>query len=222
MEKQESKSNSEYMLLIDLLQKINNNEILTADLKIEDGNGVKWMYNTIAKQFTNQSDRLLTYYNDIELLFLPVKVLPREIKLNIAEEKALKEVIIEIEDMYEEIEQELDACQGCINNLDVYFAKLDLYKNIVKSLGGDIDKDKKEMVDRFYKKAKEQDEIKNNKNEIIKSIYTKINMPLDVFLSNEPKDKLLFDLYMKTNDICKFLSDNYKLFEEYKNQNNKE
>lgn len=208
---------NEYILFTDLLKKIKNNEIITTNLKIEDSLGVKWIYNNIANQFTNQNDRLLSYYNDLELLFLYVKILPKDIKTNIAEEKAIKEIILELEDMYENIDQYLDSCQGCTDNLDVYFAKLNLYKNIVEYIGGDIDKDKQAMVDRFWKKALEEQKIEQDIDKRKDAIIKPIPVPLDLLLSDEKINKAVIDLYIKVNDICNLLRKNYELFEKYKN-----
>lgn len=210
----------DYIPFIELLQKIRNNEILTANLKIEDTYGTIWIYNT-SKEFTSGDNKIVDYFSPSELLNLYVRILPREIKTNTSEDIAKKEVITEIEDMYEELYQELDACQGCCDNLDIKFAKLRLYKDIVKFLGRDIKQDEQQMVYRFYKKAKEnkqiEEEIENHKNDIISTL----SLPLNLFcLENETSESIL-NLYFKVNDICNFLRDNYKLFESYKNKNDK-
>lgn len=216
----ENTAADDYILFIELLQKIRNNEIITANLKIEDTYGNIWIYNT-SKEFTNGNNKIVDYFSPSELLNLYIRILPREIKTNTSEDIAKEEVITEIEDMYEELDQELDVCQGCCDNLDIKFAKLRLYKDIVKFLGRDIEQDKQHMVNRFYKKAKEkkqiEEEIETHKNDVINTL----SLPLDLlFIKNETSESIL-NLYFKVNDICNFLRDNYKLFESYKNKNDK-
>ena len=71
---------------------------------------------------------------------------------------AKQEIITVLEDEYEKIDQLLNACQGCTDGLNKDLAKLRFYRNIIELLGGDIEKDKANMVDRYYKTAKKKEQ----------------------------------------------------------------
>lgn len=88
------------------------------------------------------------------------------LKLEVKEDKydySKEQVIMFIEDAYEELDMMLDCCQGCCEDLDGKFEELRAYRKAVEALGGDIEKDQKLMIDRYYKRCKER-EAKENEN----------------------------------------------------------
>lgn len=88
------------------------------------------------------------------------------LKLEVKEDKydyTREQVIMFIEDAYEELDMMLDCCQGCCEDLDGKFEELRAYRKAVEILGGDIENDQKLMIDRYYKRCKER-EAKENEN----------------------------------------------------------
>lgn len=64
--------------------------------------------------------------------------------------RARERVIETLEMNYMDLEMEMDACQGCMENLDVAFKELDILKKLIRYLGGDIDAHKQEVVDKWW------------------------------------------------------------------------
>ena len=51
---------------------------------------------------------------------------------------------------YWELDLELDSCQGCCEDLDGKFKELEFYKEQVKQLGDDINKDSDKIINNIY------------------------------------------------------------------------
>ena len=54
--------------------------------------------------------------------------------------RAKKDIIDELWDMYLSLDWDIDACQGCMNDLDKQFKKVNIYKNLLEFLGINVDK----------------------------------------------------------------------------------
>ena len=92
------------------------------------------------------------------------------------------------------------------------FEQLNIYKNLVKCLGGNIEAHKQELTDEWFRKAKErqdeQEKEQQRKDEVIKKL------PLDLLGLVALKDKTIMNTFMKQNDkineICDILIDKFK------------
>ena len=89
--------------------------------------------------------------------------------------EARKTVLKEIEDLYMDLSMEIDNCQGCMDGLDEAFEELRIYKDLIRYLGGNIDKNHKEVLDRWYEKAKKREKEENNVKERTKILMNKLD-----------------------------------------------
>lgn len=138
-------------------------------------------------------------------------LIPKEEEKDTALYSAKQKIIKELEEQYIELSMEIDNCQGCMNNIDEAFAQLQLYKDLVKYLGGDIDTHLQELTDDWFKRAKARDdrnkEEQKKKDEVIKKL------PLDI-LGLVTVDKSIMNTFIKQNDkineICDILIEKFK------------
>ena len=95
--------------------------------------------------------------------------------------------------------------------LDEAFAQLNIYKDIVKYLGGDIEAHKQELVDKWFKNAKEkaeqEEKEQQQKDEVIKKL------PLDLLGLVALNNTTIMNNFMKQNDkineICDILIEKF-------------
>lgn len=112
----------------------------------------------------------------------------------------------ELEFKYMNLDMEIDNCQGCMEGLDEAFAELRVLGDVIKYLGGDVERDHKKIYENWSKTISEQNkkekEIKKEKDDIIKTIP----IPLIRLSMMEEKDaelsKFLLDVGYKINEIC--------------------
>lgn len=208
-----SKSQIKY---IDLLQGIKDKTINTKNLVIQDKNKEKWYYDEMEGHFYQKingfKSLFLTDLDDCELLDIYVDILyePDKKQINTVNDnlKDINEIAITnikqlLEDLYIDLDQDIDACQGCTEDLDIKLDKLKVYSYLINILGGDVTKNQKEMLDRWYKHKKEKQLLDNN---VLQSKYIKI--PFKILTSKSVKDKLLVDIVDNINDIKKYILKN--------------
>lgn len=126
--------------------------------------------------------------------------------------EARDSILTQLEDQYIDLNMEIDACQGCMEGLDEAFDELLIYKELIKFLGGNIERNYKKVLDRWYARRKEEERLEQEEKE--REPFDSISIPMmDLILSDNTKDKLLLDLAMNYNALVA------KLNEFYKNQN---
>lgn len=117
-------------------------------------------------------------------------------------------IIALLEDKYADLDMEIDNCQGCMDNLDEAFAKLDIYKKLVKFLGGDIDKDYKKIIDKWYDKRREEDEKIEAKKKADEEIIKNLNLDIfSIFTINSQVGFELSKIQTKINEMCSIIRD---------------
>lgn len=211
--------------LIELIQAIDKKEI-SSDIGIEDEKGEHWKWDTEDGNFiqtiqmTGGTNFLSENLNDIELINYKVRVIYYNDKNNkdIDYNKALDIIVEEIEDKWIDLEMELDACQGCTENLDVKFKQINIYKNILKFLTNKNPENKRqEIIDRFYKRRKLEEiklkEEKERKDNILKRTEFPILEWYDIKYDkqenrNELIQQLFIKLFDKTNEIVEIIRSN--------------
>lgn len=143
---------------------------------------------------------------------------PREI----AYERARKEVIDMLETKYMDLEMEMDACQGAMEGLNQAFEELDIYKKLVKYLGGNIEAHRQELTDKWFEKAHEEsrkrEEEQAKKDAIIKKLPLNMMKLIELKVSGMNSVKsadIIIDQFTeiqeKINEICDILINLKKL-----------
>lgn len=129
----------------------------------------------------------------------------------VAYERAKKEVIDMLETKYMDLEMEIDACQGAMGGLNQAFEELNIYKNLVKYLGGDIDAHIQELTDRWFKNAdNENKKTKKNQSTIdttIKRLPLNLVELMELKTCNQARAgeiiiNQFLDIQSKINEIC--------------------
>lgn len=200
-------NNNEAILLTDLLIMINN----YPDIKwnqyiiIDDKLNYQWKYDEKQQSFKNleTSEYLSETFTDMELVNLMIKKVS---KINESKEclEARNKVLHKIEQIYMNLEMTIDNCQGCMDNLDEAFEELNIYRQLIKLLGGDAQKDYKRILDEWYDRRKKEEAEKENKKKF-ESVKGRVNL----LTSNNEKDKLLFDIINTLNAHSKFIEENF-------------
>lgn len=205
-----------------VLKRIKDKEINPNDYIFIDTENVSWVWSDECKALeslekdyyfgdTKSSKYLTEEYDDLDLVDLCLLLIPKEKEEETSLYIAKQKIIKELEEQYMDLEMEIDNCQGCMGGLDEAFEKLNIYKDLVKYLGGDIEAHKQELVDEWFKKAKAESEAKQleqkKKDEIIK------RLPLDI-LGLVKTDKVIMNTFIKQNDkineICDLLVEKFK------------
>lgn len=121
--------------------------------------------------------------------------------------KSEKKVLKELEKLYIELDSDIDACQGCMNNLDTNFEILNVYKDLMSYLSGNsnyVEDNRDRMVEELYQRFKEQkEEEEHNKN----ILFEHVKSGTDLLLSKNNKDRILWNTIQKVNDILNYLKD---------------
>lgn len=116
--------------------------------------------------------------------------------------EAIQAVIKMLEMKYMDLDMEIDACQGCMEDLDKAFHILQIYQDLIKFLGGDLEKDKAKITDEWFKQRREEDEAKQREKDKRDSISKDIHLKM---LSLAHSDKAVVDalrtVYEKVNYI---------------------
>ena len=123
--------------------------------------------------------------------------------------RAKKDIIDELWDMYLSLDWDIDACQGCMNDLDKQFKKVNIYKNLLEFLGINVDKERERKFDKWYKEQiykqnKEQKE-KEKLLQPIKYDWKKLTH-IDTFSQGKDIASCLVDINFKINEIINYLN----------------
>lgn len=195
-------NNTNKMTYFELLTKMSKNEIDFKDMKIKDSNGIVWSYDNdgnFIRECNFGIEFLCEHYNDLEFPSLVVEILPDEPETTLKKE-ALKKVLSKIESLYMDLNMTIDNCQGCMDNLDLAFVELDVYRDIIEYLGGNVKANYERMVNEWFAKQRKLDEKeKARKHPIFQSTQTCI---LDFISDDDKVSKAIVDLVLTINDIA--------------------
>lgn len=128
-------------------------------------------------------------------------------------ELAKKSVIEELEKLYIALDMEIDCCQGAMDGLDVALAKLKVYEDAIKYLGGDIEEDRAELTKYWFEtNINEEDETKEDDNQSDLLRLSNINRLAFWDIKNKDIEKqqqlyrdALFEIEDTLNRIVKYL-----------------
>ena len=200
---------------IDTIKKIKNKEIDVENSIFLDNKGNYWVWSDEVGGFeTNEEHPMFgdTYkeyltdrYSELELADLTFIIIQSKDN-NPNKQIATQEIINYIEELFIELDMEIDSCQGCMDNLDVALEKLNVYSDIVKFLGGDIQSHMQELVDNFYKKAAKQEKEKEKQQKARDNIIKKLPFPvMDLVGLDKATLNVLWKQNDKINEICEII-----------------
>lgn len=194
--------------LFEILHLIKTKNIPEDDLYITDSNDNIWQWDKKTCCFCDGREDPMTItgrYNLIELfdLTFTIKVLTRQNNPS----TAMKTVIKYLENQYIDLEMSIDNCQGCMDGLEDAFEELAIYKSILASLGVDLNNQetKKRITNEWFTKRKQEDDIEKSK---MNELFTHCKVPMDLLISEDSKDKTLFNTIQKINSILDYLKEN--------------
>lgn len=123
--------------------------------------------------------------------------------------RAKKDIIDELWDMYLSLDWDIDACQGCMNDLDKQFKKVNIYKNLLEFLGINVDKERERKFDKWYKEQiHKQNEEQKEKEKLLQPIkydWEKLTH-IDTFSQGKDIASCLVDINFKINEIINYLN----------------
>ena len=205
-----------------VLKKIKNNEINPNDFIFLDDEGISWVWSSDCEALESlekdyyfsdiKSSKFLTdEYGDLDLVDLSLLLIPKTNSESTPKITAKNKIIDELEQNYIELSMEIDNCQGSMSNLDEALEMLNIYKELVKYLGGNVVEHLQELTDNWFKKTRLENENKaieqKRKDEVIKKL------PLDI-VNLITVDKNIMTTFIKQNDkineICEILIENFK------------
>lgn len=205
---------------IELLKQIKTNTIDKDNYIFIDNKSQTWIWSNDINGFEHREtngnfcgDDWITYltdeYDELDLIDLVFTLVPKTKIEDTPKYIAIQETINLIEDLYMDLEMEIDNCQGCMDGLDIEFERLKIYKDIVKFLGGDIDKHKQELTDKWFEKKKIQEEKEKKEKEKKDKIIKKLPFPVvDLLDINESLRNVLWKQNDKINEICDIIIEN--------------
>lgn len=204
---QEQEKEVKTLNFFEILHLIKTGNLNEDDLYIRDNNDEIWKWDKETKNFCDGREDPMTLtanYNDLELfnLSFTIKAQSKQIKPS----KALKTVIKYLENQYMDLEMSIDNCQGCMEGLDDAFEELAIYKSILASMGIDLN-DKatsQRITDEWFAKRKHEEEIEKSK---MNDLFKHVDSSIDLLISHNPKDKILFDVVHKVNMILNYLKE---------------
>lgn len=200
---------------LDLLNKIANKEINPYNY-IVVYNDTSYSYNGLA--FVDVNKRPLVQrlsQSESALINLTVVLYKLEDISNTKSKedntirRAKKDIIEELWDMYFSLDWDIDACQGCMNDLDKQFKKVNIYKNLLEFLGVNVDKERERKFNIWYsaeiKKQNEKEEEKKKLLQPIKYDWSKLTH-IDTFSQGKDIASCLVDINFKINEIINYLN----------------
>ena len=206
----------------DLLKKIKNDEIDPFSFLYIDNHNGDWFwaadvndFEHIDKSYGFMDDGYKVFltdkYDSLELLDLVFQLVPVTKESETPKYKATQSVIDMLETKFMDLNMEIDNCQGCMDGLDEAFAELNIYKELVKFLGGNIDAHIDELTEKWFKKVEAENKLKKDE-QAMKDKVIKV-LPFNI-LSLMNVDDTIRDVLWKQNDkineICRVLQENKK------------
>ena len=123
--------------------------------------------------------------------------------------RAKKDIIDELWDMYLSLDWDIDACQGCMNDLNKQFKKVNIYKNLLEFLGINVDKERERKFDKWYKEQiHKQNEEQKEKEKLLQPIkydWKKLTH-IDTFSQGKDIANCLVNINFKINEIINYLN----------------
>jgi gas vesicle protein len=208
---------TEKIAYFDILKYIKEEKIEPNSYTYLDNKGITWSYSDDIRGFEHiengygfcddkYKEFLTEKYDELDLLDLYLTLIPIENKIETPRYKAIQEIIDNLEQQYMDLSMEIDNCQGCMTDVDVAVEKLNIYEELVKSLGGNIKEHLQELTDNWFNKAKEmQDKVEKEiakKDEVIKPLPFPALELMDV---DEHIRTILWNQNDKINEICEIL-----------------
>ena len=144
----------------ELLSMMAKNEIDYRDLRIRDMNNNMWTYDNegnFIKVDNFGTEFLCEHYSDVEFPTLMVEIL-KDDQETINKKEATKKVLLKLENLYMDLSMTIDNCQGCMDDLDLAFAELNVYSDLIEYLGGNVKDNYSRMVDDWYAKQRKIEE----------------------------------------------------------------
>jgi len=219
--KEKIKSIPDKVSYIELIEKILNCEIDTDNttfsiISNEADDNIYYFDNNIyyISADGNTGGLFNTLYNDKDIDKVVFKVNyntsiddVKKVIANSYKAQAKQNIINMLEEYYMDLDMEIDNCQGAMDNLEEAFEELNIIKELVKHLDGDIDAHKSELLNKWYNKHTDKNKIvpATDKDEDI------IKYPVNKVLYWENKEefddiKSMFkDVYDNINKIGKVL-----------------
>lgn len=194
--------------LFEILHLIKTQNISEDDLYIKDSNDNIWCWDKKTSCFCDGREDPMTItgkYNLLELFDLTFTIKVPATQYNPS--TAMKTVIKYLENQYMDLEMSIDNCQGCMDGLEDAFEELAIYKSILASLGVDLNNKEtmQRITDEWFAKRTHEEEVEKSKmNELFK--HCKVSMEL--LISEDSKDKTLFNIIQKVNSILDYLKEN--------------
>ena len=123
--------------------------------------------------------------------------------------RAKKDIIEELWNKYLSLDWDIDTCQGCMNDLDKQFKKVNIYKNLLEFLGINVDKERERKFDKWYKEQiHKQNEEQKEKEKLLQPIkydWEKLTH-IDTFSQGKDIASCLVDINFKINEIINYLN----------------
>lgn len=200
------------MTYLQLLTKIENKQInpynyymITKSDEIFHFNGFEFVNNDEIK-FVNKYIK-----SDAEIMHFVIKLekKPKDIKQNKVKviRKAKGDIIHELWDMYLSLDWDIDTCQGCIDDLDKQFEKVNIYKRLLEYMGVPVDMERDKKFKKWYSEQiqKQKEEQKQLEGQL-KPLG--INW-IDLARYEDTEIKPILDLYkelaFRLNDVLTYL-----------------
>lgn len=163
---------SENMLYLEFIRKIQNNEIKPDQYKIFIGD---------TQYFWDSSEGDLYYKNNMGGLYVKdeyigMNYLTLVITLTKGDKKKLtdgdKKVLHDLEVLYINLDQQLDACQGCIEGLEEKFSILHTYSELMDYISDTPDyfnKNKDRIYNEYFdRRTKKSDKESKDKEQVLR------------------------------------------------------
>ena len=149
--------------------------------------------------------------SDAEIMHFVIKLekKPKDIKQNKVKviRKAKGDIIHELWDMYLSLDWDIDTCQGCIDDLDKQFEKVNIYKRLLEYMGVPVDMERDKKFKKWYSEQiqKQKEEQKQLEGQL-KPLG--INW-IDLARYEDTEIKPILDLYkelaFRLNDVLTYL-----------------
>lgn len=195
----------------ELLSMMAKNEIDYRDLRIRDMNNNMWTYDNegnFIKVDNFGTEFLCEHYSDVEFPTLMVEIL-KDDQETINKKEATKKVLLKLENLYMDLSMTIDNCQGCMDDLDLAFAELNVYSDLIEYLGGNVKDNYSRMVDDWYaKQRKIEEQEKDRKNPTFPSTKTSI---LDFIDEGNKVSDAIVDLVLTVNEISHKLNNKQEI-----------
>lgn len=202
---------SEKMYYVELIRKLKEEEINPDNFTFKKCGEDNSTY------FYDKEIHDLYYKNNMGKLYLsdeysPVELFSIVMVVTKNSEKILTEgerlVLKDLEKIYTELDHEIDCCQGCMEGLDDAFEQLNVLSDLMSYVSGNgnyVKENESRMIDELYARFKEQKEEEENRKNVL---FEPVKSGMEFLMSENKKDKVVWNLIQKVNDILRYLKEN--------------